>query len=94
MAELTTFDYLLNRMEFAATSENPARAGYAAARRDVLEYVAALVKLSGAQDRIIVAYRTSRRSPEIAIDHAREADEALERFNASVRPESAGGQKP
>jgi hypothetical protein len=37
--ERTQFDYLLNSLEFAAQSENPARADYGGHRRRLFEYV-------------------------------------------------------
>lgn len=56
---LTTFDYLLNRMEAAAASADPAKAGYAKARRDVLGFVKATEELSSARNSLLVAYRTT-----------------------------------
>jgi hypothetical protein len=41
-----TFEYLLNRMEFAAQSETPAALDYGAKRRAVFAYVAELQRLA------------------------------------------------
>ena len=50
-----TFEYLLNAMENAAQSENPAKNGYAAKRRAVFEYVESLQRDRAAYDELRAA---------------------------------------
>lgn len=92
MAEqLTTFDYLLNRMELAASANSPAKAGYAKARKDVLGYIAALRKLNDGQARLLAHYRFGNcRTPEVALTMIGDAECRLAKFDANV---ARGGER-
>ena len=79
--KLTTFDYLLNRMEAAAMAENPADRGYARARKHVLDYVTVLRQLVEAQDARLAGYDVGRLT-----DRIRDARASLATFDAMVGP--------
>jgi hypothetical protein len=63
----TEFDYLLNAMERAAQAKNPAKAGYAAKRKAVLEHVAKMTRASieGAKDAERLDWLSCHASDEI-----------------------------
>jgi hypothetical protein len=69
------FEYLLNAMELAAQSPEPAKLNYAAKRQAVLDYVRTVAEIAEARDALVVAYRTNsnrRSGPAIDRIHAAE----------------------
>lgn len=85
----SAFEYLLNQMDAAAQSENPAAEGYGPKRKAVIEYVAALRQKIEGQDGLLASYRTGgRRDPGKHIDRIHAADAKLATLEARTRPDS------
>lgn len=90
-----TFEYLLNRMEHAASQDEPAKHGYAAARKAVLFYAKNLHDLAAGRGKLLACYRTgSHHNAGTAIDLIRKADANLEHLAQSVKaiPSSEAAQ--
>jgi hypothetical protein len=90
MSDNRTFEYLLNRVERAAASDDPAANRYGMHRKALFAYVAALQSLANGQDALLVAYRTgARRTPGAALDKIRRAREVIQASEASCREPAA-----